>query len=469
MVRALPLLFAALALLPSTLLAHGVLKSSVPAKDAHVDSAPSELRLTFAATSTLSVTRLRLIGPDGAMVLLGPLRHADGDSAHVVVAEVRGRMSIGTYVVEWQSVGADGHPVRGNYSFMVMNDPPAGSTAETHAMVMPSDSGGPPHLMEMAGETHGFNAESPAFVLIRWITFLALVALIGVVFFHSFVLRRLGAGTSPALPAAVLAAARARAARLGYWAAVTLGLAALARLGAQAYAVFGADALDLRLLASLLGSLLGGTIWGTAWMMQVGAVIAVLAGFSRVRHAHADGWGVVTIGAVVLAVTPALSGHAVAVPDTAPLSVLADTVHVLGASGWIGTLALIFFAGIPALRPLPAGEFEHGVALLVRAFSPVALVCAAALALSGVFAAWVHLGSVAALWQPGYGRTLAIKLGLLGIVGVTGLYNWRRVTPTLETSLGVARLRRTVIVELSVAVMVLLATAVLVATPTPMD
>ena len=103
------------------------------------------------------------------------------------------------------------------------------------------------------------------------------------------------------------------------------------------------------------------------------------------------------------------------------------------------------------------------------AFSPTALVFAGLAASTGVFSAWLHLGTIPALWQTTYGQTLLVKLGILSVVVATGAYNWLRVKPALGNVEGAVRIRRSATIELAVGVLVLVVTAVLVATPTAMD
>jgi putative copper export protein len=86
---------------------------------------------------------------------------------------------------------------------------------------------------------------------------------------------------------------------------------------------------------------------------------------------------------------------------------------------------------------------------------------------TGVFSAWLHLGTVPALWTTGYGRTLLLKLGVASLVFGTGAYNWLRVKPALEREEAAGPLRRSATIELTVALVVLAVTAVLVATPLP--
>ena len=144
-------------------------------------------------------------------------------------------------------------------------------------------------------------------------------------------------------------------------------------------------------------------------------------------------------------------------------------MHVIGAGGWLGSLLMVLLAGIPVAVRLGEGQRGPAVASLVNAFSPTALVFAGLAGATGVFAAWLHLGGVSALWQTEYGRTLLVKLAILSVVAGTGAYNWLRVKPALGDERGAARMRRSATVELAVGVLVLLVTAVLVATPTGMD
>jgi hypothetical protein len=55
------------------------------------------------------------------------------------------------------------------------------------------------------------------------------------------------------------------------------------------------------------------------------------------------------------------------------------------------------------------------------------------------------------------------------VVALAGAFNWRRLAPTLGSADGVVRLRRSAGLELAVAMLVIGATAVLVATPPAMD
>ena len=145
------------------------------------------------------------------------------------------------------------------------------------------------------------------------------------------------------------------------------------------------------------------------------------------------------------------------------------TLHVLGAGGWIGSLAALMIVAVPAVLQFGGEERHRHVAGLVRAFSPTALGFAGLLVVTGAIAAWRNIGSVAGLWQEPYGQVLLAKLALLSVAAGTGAYNWKGVLPYLGSATATARLRKSAMLELAAAIAVLVVTAVLVATPMPSE
>jgi putative copper export protein len=309
---------------------------------------------------------------------------------------------------------------------------------------------------------HAFDAQSPLYVGVRWAGYVALLVTIGAAAFHLLVL---GALRRTRAADALLPPASQRAATLGLQAAGVLVVVALARLAAQSAATLGDAGL------SAMTTTVARTVWGRAWLLQLAGAAAALLGYAAARRRPAAGgaWGLAGAAAVALALSAALGGHAVAAPRLAPLAVVADTLHVLAAAGWLGTLLVLVAAGLPAAHATTDGRRGAHAAALAHAFSPAALACAGLAALTGLFATWLHVGRVAALWEGAYGRLLLLKLALLSLAVLAGAYNWRRVRPALGDDAGTVRLRRVTSAELAAGVLVLLATAALVATPTPTE
>ncbi len=505
--HALPLVFAVLCAslgLPDDGFAHLELRTSNPADGDRLTIAPRELRLSFSEPVVLTVARVELWGSSGA-ITLAALR-LDPDSTTVLIAPIPDELTAGTYTIHWQVASSDGHPVRGEYSF------------DIESGIQPNERDSIPlHSAPSFPSSSDFDAGDPLYTAVRWLNFLGLLGVVGVVAFRFAVLpvmvRRGGT-----LERSLLGPATRRGAELGLWMAALLAVATFLRLYAQSYALYGTE-----MTPELIGTLLARTVWGWAWLLQFGALALVFAGLITVRRAHATGrplgpagrmpvlavsgaseehgfgyptenhdratdmrdlrdqalapvhfaagrngaWILAAIGTVALAFTPALSGHAVSNPDVAPAAILAHGLHVLGAGGWLGGLLLVVSVGIPVALRHAEGRSAAAVASLVSAFSSTALLFAAIVVLTGGFSAWLHLGSINALWESAYGQTLLFKLGLLSVVLGTGAYNWRRVLPALEEKTGTTLLKRSAALELAAGAAVLAVTAVLVATPPP--
>lgn len=88
----------------------------------------------------------------------------------------------------------------------------------------------------------------------------------------------------------------------------------------------------------------------------------------------------------------------------------------------------------------------------------------ALLVLTGLYASWSHLDSLGALATTTYGRILSLKLLLVAVILAFGARNFKALTPKLGTDRGDDAMRRSAAVELAVAQIVLLVTAVLVRT-----
>jgi putative copper export protein len=249
-----------------------------------------------------------------------------------------------------------------------------------------------------------------------------------------------------------------RTRRLLRVAAFVIAVAALWRLVQQS-AAFADSPAAWRSMVSLV---LFRMSWGTGWGVQVaGLLLTALSSGAAVRRGGA--LAALGAGAVLLALSPALMGHAIGAERLMPQAVIADTVHVLAAGAWLGTLLVIAVAALP-----PGITSARGtVTAVLDRFSPIALVSALLLAATGLFAAWLHLETLTALWTSLYGRTLIVKLAILAAVAATGAYNWRVATPRLRATGDVQAIRRSAMIELALAGALVAVTAVLVATPLP--
>ncbi len=214
-------------------------------------------------------------------------------------------------------------------------------------------------------------------------------------------------------------------------------------------------------------SVLFQTKWGTGWLAQ--AVAALLGICITLLAPRRSASGVQLLGTAALAVacTSPLTGHAVEHPWGMPLGVGLHALHLIGGGVWLGTLLSILIAGLRAVRR-PGSSHDHAaVARLITAFSPIALTGAGLAVGAGLLMGYAYVGEFANLWGTTYGRTLLVKLLLLGGTMALGAWNWRRVTPRLGTESGSVEITRSATIELCIGALLIAATAVLVALPAP--
>jgi copper transport protein len=249
-----------------------------------------------------------------------------------------------------------------------------------------------------------------------------------------------------------------------------------------------ADAPMARAARTAAGIGLGGAV--------LGLLLAVLATAERAAEKGLEFWAaladggpiqvvrVVLLVALVLLFVPLAGGRTRSAWPVAVVAVIAlalravvrlrwqalvNPLHVLGGGLWLGTLAVLALTVIPmALRGelAPRGRGPT-LSELVARFSRLSLGSAALLGTSGIVTAWRHLKYPSALWTTSYGVTFLAKLAMVGVVVALGAYNWRRVSPRLESEDGAAALRRSTRAELVFAGLVLAVSAILVSLPAP--
>jgi copper transport protein len=199
----------------------------------------------------------------------------------------------------------------------------------------------------------------------------------------------------------------------------------------------------------------------------------ILAGLAAGGAAIALQWlratAVVTLALVPL---PTLAGHAL--DSSQPWwSALADAVHLLGASVWIGGLLALAVALPRAARTLEPMERARVLAAGAARFSTLALGSVLVLGATGLARALRELSAVSQLWDTSYGRTLLVKTGLLAGLVLLGVRNRYRLVPRLRAATGrnpaalraFAGLRRSVAAELGLLAAVVGAVALLTELP----
>lgn len=285
----------------------------------------------------------------------------------------------------------------------------------------------------------------PVDVAVRWFNFLALVWSVGSIAFVVLVWHPAGfsPGTAPACEH------RLRQVMWIGW--LLLGAALVLALLLQAGVATGGGLFAPATLASL-GNVLTHTRFGTLWLARLALwiVLGVLLGLTG----RWTLWVGLAVAAVLTGFT-SLFSHAQAVPG---IATGADWLHLLMTAIWLGGLIQLA-AVLPVLGREP--QATGAVDRLVAQFSNVARAAVAVIILTGLYAAWLQVGSLTALLTTLYGQLLVIKLILIVPLVAIAAFNLIVTQRGLRAggSIWTQRLRRLVGVELALALLVLLAVA----------
>lgn len=413
--------------------AHAALLASTPADGVLLAAQPGEIVLTFSEKVATGLGAVKVVGPDGRRADTGDVSTRDG--GREVIAPLRDGLPQGTYVLLWRVVSEDSHPVAGASTFSVGKETPTAGLSQ--------DQGG--------------GAARELLPVSRWLLYAGLAVLVGGMAFL-LVLWPDGAATR-------------RVRRLVWtgWTLAAVGaVSGLLLQGPYAAGLPLSDALDPPLVREVFASK-----YGTASAVRL-ALLAVaaglLVGLGRLPR-RVLALGAVPVGAGLL-VTTSLTGHAAAGSMTA-VAVPADALHLAAMSAWAGGLAVL---AVAALRSDPAR-----LRALLPAWSRYAAASVTVLVFTGLFASWREVREVPALRGTDYGRLLiaktALVLVMLALGGLASLWVRRRYMTVAFASTDEAvaqhaasappdagRLRRSVLVEVAVAVAVLGVTSWLVGT-----
>ncbi len=444
---------------------HTELKVSDPEADSVLDASPTAITLTYTTDVQLALSsvEVRPAGGGGGAVAAGELRYLGDDRRDVLVLPLGEALGTGTYTVAWATAGPDGHRIAGAFDFRVDGSLVETPEGVTGGAAVPG--GGAPTPSGDAGaveEAQATGGGAPTLVcrlIERLALYLGIVAVLGAVVFRLLVLARCARDGESA---EVLRSATHRASLL---AGVGFGLLVVLvpyRLWTQARVFFPGE------VAANLFTVATGTAWAAGWWVLVVSVLVIGGGLlvPGKDGNRAPRWGLIAVGALLLPAVPLLSGHGWADSPRA-LSAAATYLHVVAAGGWMGGLACLLFAGLPALRDHGGGADADvpGLAGMVRAFSRVARLSVALLLATGAVKVWVHIGAVPDLWTTAWGRSLLVKGGVVAAVLALGFYNWRFVRPALADNPHPGMIRGPALVELVLGVAAVAVTAYLVAQP----
>lgn len=391
----------------TTAFAHASLMKAEPPLGATLPRHPNKITFFFSEEIEPKFSAFALYDVQGSK--LEELPFALEDDLRVVMRLEP--LAQGTYTLAWKVLSAvDGHVTKGVYPFAVgisTTQMPITQTATTH---LPS-----------------------AFrVATRWLGFLAVMTLVGGLFFQLLILR------STQIPSLT------RYFKIVFWMSWLVFIAAgLGDLMLQTLTISEVSFTEL-FKEGFLAQLLFQTRYGWVWLARYALVLVIALLFARQKTST---WLLAALGAFTL-LSISLSSHSAALESLTYLAVLADWVHLLAASFWIGGLLqlALFFR---ALRRLEHEERARLMAELVPRFYQWAFISAAVLLLTGFHLTYRHIPNLeAALWTTSYGKAFMAKhlllVALVALAAVNLLWVWPRFVKApmrllrLEALFGVA-------------------------------
>jgi copper transport protein len=131
--------------------------------------------------------------------------------------------------------------------------------------------------------------------------------------------------------------------------------------------------------------------------------------------------------------TSSLDSHAAADDSVAYVAVAVDWTHLAAVATWFGGLAcLACVLSVMRERTDEAGGFR--LREMVPRFSNVALLSVLVLVATGIFEAWLNVGSWGELVQTAYGLSITAKVVLLAVTLCFAAFNLLLVVPGLARS-----------------------------------
>ena len=132
-------------------------------------------------------------------------------------------------------------------------------------------------------------------------------------------------------------------------------------------------------------------------------------------------WGAAVVLGILLLMTLTQQSHAAA--DGRFLPFVADWLHLMAASLWMGGLLGFPILLIGPLRVMPPQARAKLLGSVVPRFSKLATMAVMSLILTGLVAILLHVPSLSALFSTSYGRALTMKLGLVVLLLAIGGLN----------------------------------------------
>lgn len=350
--------------------AHAAVVSSNPAQGSIVQTAPSQVVITFSEHVQAVDSRIQVIDPNGKKIGNGTPKVVGNE----VRIPVRSDGPHGTYLVSFRVISADSHPVGGGFIYSVGAPSPGGAPK-------PVNGGATDKLVATAVSIEQF------------VGFGGLILVVGPTLVLGALWPRRLDRTGPT--------------KLAFWGLGTVIVGSL--LGIYLEAPYGNGGTLFSAGWSDVSDVLDST-YGKAELVRI--AVALVAGLllRPILAGRGGKWDrpiIAMLGVVALLTWP-LSGHAGS-SDVAALTVIADAIHLAAVAVWVGGLVML---AVYLLRKANSRELTA----ILPVWSNWATLAVTVLVLAGAAQALIQIGSFGALFHTTYGQLVLVKIGLLAVI-----------------------------------------------------
>ncbi|HET8524908.1 MAG TPA: copper resistance protein CopC, partial [Thermomicrobiales bacterium] len=385
--------------------AHAEYDHSDPPANAVLPVSPGQVSIWFTERLERSGTTAQLYDQDGKQV--PGVTTAPGDGPKAMIVKLPPNLPNGTYSVVWETLSADdGHPAQGYFAFTV------GTEANVATVI-------PPAAATSTSAPQWLRATS------RWIALLGLALAVAVWPIWLLVLRF---GVSPASNDGHEVIPQIRR-----YAVAAILLAVAGNL--FALAVQAAD-LPSGGYWHNLWTVVAHTRYGRLWIARIVLLALYTVGLAFVAWwwPRRKPWrsAIVVLLALALPLPFSLISHASAENVGRTTAIAIDYLHVLGASLWVGGVFLLVAVLTPVVMQFDRENRAIVLRRILPRFSAVALAAWGVMGLSGLYAAWLHVGNLTGLTTTSYGKALLLKQLVLLPLLALGAFNLLIVTRKLR-------------------------------------
>ncbi len=430
-----PLALLALLFFPAAASAHAILLRSNPSSDAVLTTPPQFVQMWF--TEDLNPTF------STAVVINAENRRVDNQDAHVSPNDpaemdltLQPNLPPDVYVVIYRTDSAvDGHVLRGSFIFTIAKAdgtvPTLSPDANPGANVLGSGS--------LTGQYTG-QLDGPTFFNLVMVTLVELGAVfwVGAQLWLNFVLQ-LSAEKHPQERETNQRVERRFERHFSLPILLVVLLANVGVLVGQAINLTGGD-WGQALAPHLLLELATTGRFGIFWMMR--EIVILLAGIialvmllwkRRSRQVNTLLPLVNLLLGTLLFIAITMSSHAAAVSgNVLPFAIVDDWLHLLAAALWVGGILYIAAIYLPVLNRLSTADTARSLIRLLPYFSLLAIAGVIIMSITGPFSATFHMTSWSQLIDTAYGRTLLVKIGLVGGLLLTSATHVFLLRPRLK-------------------------------------